>query len=101
MRYPDIFGGVWSTAPDPVDFRDFQRINLYSPGVNMFTDEAGRPRPLARRGELPRVYYKPFSDMEVVAGHGGQLSRSEAVFGARGEGGIPSKLWDRNRQSRS
>src|SRR5262249_20603335 len=26
VRYPDFFGGVWSTAPDPVDFRDFQCI---------------------------------------------------------------------------
>src|SRR5262249_5179127 len=24
VTYPEFFGGVWSTAPDPVDFRDFQ-----------------------------------------------------------------------------
>ena len=28
VTYPDTFGGTWSTAPDPVDFRDFQQINL-------------------------------------------------------------------------
>ncbi len=94
-RYPDYFGGVWSTAPDPVDFRDFQQINLYAPGVNMFTDEAGRPRPLARRRNIPSVFYKPFSDMEVVMGHGGQLQSFEAVFGAKGTDGVPVKLWDR------
>src|SRR5262249_17537944 len=49
VAYPDLFGGVWSTAPDPVDFRDFQRINLYKPGVNMFTDDQGKARPIARR----------------------------------------------------
>jgi hypothetical protein len=95
VRYPDFFGGVWSTAPDPVDFRDFQQINLYAPGVNMFTDEHGRPRPLARRGERPTLFYKPFSDMEVVMGHGGQLQSFEAVFGPRGEDGTPVRLWDR------
>ena len=95
VRYPDFFGGVWSTAPDPVDFRDFQQIDLYAPGVNMFTDSAGRPRPLARRGQQPTVYYKPFSDMEVVMGHGGQLQSFEAVFGPRGDDGTPVKLWDR------
>lgn len=43
--YPDFFGGVWSTAPDPVDFRDFQKINLYAAGTNMFTDEKGHAGP--------------------------------------------------------
>lgn len=93
--HPDVFGGVWSTAPDPVDFRDFQRINLYAPGVNMFVDEEGRKRPLARRGETPVVYYKTFSDMEVVIGHGGQLGSFEAVFSPRTAEGTPRKLWDR------
>ena len=93
--YPEFFGGVWSTAPDPVDFRDFQRINLYAPNANMFVDEQGKPRPLARRGETPVLYYKSFSDMEVVVGHGGQLGSFEAVFSPRTSGGAPRRLWDR------
>ncbi len=44
--YPDFFGGTWSTAPDPVDFRDFQRINLYKDGENMYKDADGERRPL-------------------------------------------------------
>lgn len=48
VRYPDFFGGVWSTAPDPVDFRDFQKINVYQPGTNMFIDDKGDKRPVAR-----------------------------------------------------
>ncbi|CAN5157786.1 alpha/beta hydrolase-fold protein [soil metagenome] len=94
-HYPDYFGGVWSTAPDPVDFRDFQQIDLYSPAANMFVDEGSRPRPLARQRNIPSVFYKPFSDMEVVMGHGGQLQSFEAVFGAKGSDGTPVKLWDR------
>jgi hypothetical protein len=95
VAYPDSFGGVWSTAPDPVDFRDFQRIHLYTPGVNMFVDEQGRPRPIARRGEMPMLFYKAFSDMEVVIGHGGQLGSFEAVFSPRTAEGTPRRLWDR------
>jgi hypothetical protein len=95
VAYPDFFGGVWSTAPDPVDFRDFQRINLYKPGANMFVDQNGQARPIARRGENPVLFYKPFSDMEVVMGHGGQLGSFEAVFSPRGPDGKPKPLWDR------
>jgi hypothetical protein len=95
VSYPEFFGGTWSTAPDPVDFRDFQRIDVYRPGTNMFVDEQGNQRPLARRGGKPVLFYKPFSDMEVVMGHGGQLSSFEAVFSPRGPDGRPRPLWDR------
>jgi S-formylglutathione hydrolase FrmB len=95
VAYPDHFGGVWSTAPDPVDFRDFQRIDLTRPGANMFVDAAGKPRPIARRGGKPLLNYKPFSDMEVVMGHGGQLGSFEAAFSPRGADGKPRPLWDR------
>lgn len=95
VTYPDFFGGCWSTAPDPVDFRDFQRINIYRTGENMFTDPEGQRRPLARRGGKPALWYKDFSDMEVVMGHGGQLASFEAVFSERGPEGKPRRLWDR------
>lgn len=95
VTYPDFFGGVWSTAPDSVDFRDFQRVNLYEPGVNLFRDAKGELRPLARVGGKVVMYYKPFSDMEHLMGHGGQLGSFEAVFGPRGSGGRPAALWDR------
>jgi hypothetical protein len=94
ITYPDFFGGVWSTAPDPVDFRDFQRVNIYT-DENMFTDDKGAARPLARKKEKVLLYYKPFSDMEVVMGRGGQLLSFEAVFSPRGPDGKPQPLWDR------
>jgi hypothetical protein len=94
ISYPDFFGGVWSTAPDPVDFRDFLRADLYQSGTNLFTDESG-PRALARRQGKPVLFYKQFSDMEVVMGHGGQLVSFEAVFGPRGADGRPAQLWNR------
>jgi S-formylglutathione hydrolase FrmB len=94
VAYPDFFGGCWSTSPDPVDFRDFQRIDLYKQGQNMFKDENGKPRPLARFGDTPAIFYQQFSDMERPI-RGEQLGSFEAVFSPRGEDGEPMKLWDR------
>lgn len=30
VAYPDTFHGCWSTAPDPMDFRDFQKVNVFA-----------------------------------------------------------------------
>ncbi|NQV25639.1 MAG: hypothetical protein HQ518_14875 [Rhodopirellula sp.] len=95
VTYPDHFGGVWSTAPDPVDFRDFQRINLYAANENMYVTADGQPRPLARIGGQVRLWYKGFADMEWALGPGGQLHSFEAVFSPRGEDGKPELVWDR------
>ena len=94
VTYPATFGGTWSTSPDPVDFRDFQRINIYRPGENMFVDPDGNRRPLARRNGQVMVWYDMFSHMEDVLGDGGQLRSFEAVFSPAGEHG-PRRLWNR------
>ena len=95
VTYPDIFGGCWSTSPDPVDFRDFQRINLYENNINMFVDSAGKPRPIARFGDEPALFYRQFSDMERPI-RGEQLGSFEAAFSPKGSDGQPMKLWDRD-----
>ncbi len=95
VTYPDVFGGVWSTSPDPVDFRDFQKIDLYAPGESAFRDPKGLRRPIARRGSKPVLYFDSFSRMEDVIGDGGQLHSFEAVFSPRGQDGRPRPLWDR------
>ena len=95
VAYPDFFGGVWSTSPDPIDFRDFQKIDLYSQDVNMFRDDKNDRRPIARRGTRAVLYYDNFSKMEDVIGDGGQLHSFEAVFSPLGSNGHPLQLWDR------
>jgi hypothetical protein len=94
VTYPDFFGGTWSTAPDPVDFRDFQQIDIYKQGVNMFKDAAGKERPLARRGDTPVIMFRQFSDMERPI-RGEQLGSFEAVFSPRDREGEPQRLWNR------
>lgn len=95
IAYPDFFAGVWSTSPDPVDFRDFQRIHIYRPGENAYVDPEGRRRPLARAGSRVLLWYDDFDWMEHVLGPGGQLHSFEAVFSPRGDDGRPRRLWDR------
>ncbi len=36
IDYPRIFGGTWSTSPDPSDFHDFTGVDLYAPHANMY-----------------------------------------------------------------
>lgn len=92
--YPDVFAGCWAHCPDPVDFRDFQRINLYAPGANMYVDAAGARRPLMRQGARVLLHYDDFVRQETVMGPGGQIHSFEAVFSPR-EHGVPRPLFDR------
>ncbi len=95
ITQPDVFHGVWSTAPDSVDFRDFQQANIYQESENAWHDPAGGRRPIARRGDTVLVWWDDFDRMEQVLGHGGQFQSFEAVFGPKTENGIPRPLWDR------
>lgn len=96
VSQPDTFGGVWSTGPDPVDFRDWQQVNLYAdPPLSLYYDERGAARPIARRGTTPVLWYASFAKMDDVLRRGGQLRSFEAVFSPLGEDGQPRRLWDR------
>ncbi len=94
VAYPEFFGGVWSLAPDPIDFRDFQQIDLYEPGANVFRDDDVGRRPIARSGGQPIMWYDEFAGMEVVYGDGGQLRSFDWVFSPRGPDGRPQRLFD-------
>lgn len=94
IAYPDEFNGCWSHCPDPVDFRNFQRINLYAEGSNLFVDEKGDRRPLARRGDNVVLWYDDFVKREEVLGPGGQIRSFGAVFGKKGPDGRPRSFFD-------
>lgn len=95
VRYPDTFGGCWSTSPDPVSFHAFQLIDIYAADANMYVDSEGKPAPVARAGPWGQLMTRPFCELEDVLGRGGQLGSFEAVFGPREKNGTPAKLWDR------
>ncbi len=100
ITYPEQFWACWSYCPDPVDFRDFQRIDLYADHANMYKDGAGNRRPLARTTDKAgvdkvNVYYDDFCKQEWVLGPGGQIHSFEAVFSPKGPDGKPLPLFDR------
>jgi pimeloyl-ACP methyl ester carboxylesterase len=95
VTYPEQFAGCWSHAPDPVDFRDFQRINVYAPDASVYHDEKGARRPLCRDGDRVTIWYDDFVRMESAMGPGGQIGSFEAVFGRKGKDGRPEPLFDR------
>lgn len=95
IAYPKTFNGCWSHVPDSVDFRDFQKIDLYAVGSNVFVDEAGKKRAVARMGGDRVLEYEAFIRMEEVLGPGGQIHSFEAVFSPRGPDGLPRLLFDR------
>ena len=47
VTYPDTFGRAWASAPDPVDFTAFGRVDLFS-ARSLFEAVDGTPVPSAR-----------------------------------------------------
>lgn len=95
VNYPDAFGAVFSTSPDPVDFRDFQGTDLYAtPSQSVFRDVEGDRRPLARHGTQVLLWYDDFCKMDQVLGRGGQMSSFDAVFSPLDADGHPQRCWD-------
>ena len=95
VKNPDFFGGAWPLAPDPIDFHHFQTLNIYTENANVYTDEYGDPRPLARNGTTPIIYAKNFVAMDDVIKDGGQIGSFEYVFSPRGDDGRPRHMFDR------
>ncbi|MGC2398232.1 MAG: alpha/beta hydrolase-fold protein [Acidobacteriaceae bacterium] len=95
-RYPEIFGGTWSTSPDPSDFHYFSTVDIYAPNANMYRRPDGTLHPMIRDHGQPRTTMKDLAGLESVIGpYGGQLASFEWVFSPRGKDGRPLPLFDR------
>ena len=97
VMYPETFGGVWSSAPDPVDFRSYQGVNLYAePAENVYITPDGERRRLSRQYQSSFIYWDSFTRMDDAYGRGGQLRAFEAVFSPLDEHGQPAQVFDRD-----
>lgn len=97
VAYPKIFGGTWSTSPDPSDFHDFTGINLYAPDANVYRKPDGGTWPLVRNAGKVTATFEQFAKLERVLGpNGGQMASFEWVFSPRGADGRPVPLFDRD-----
>jgi hypothetical protein len=95
-RYPSMFGGTWSTSPDPSDFHDFTGADLYRPGANVYVDKNGKPIPLVRMNGRDVASLEDFARLEAVLGPvGGQMASFDWVFSPKGADGRPAQMFDR------
>jgi hypothetical protein len=92
-----VFGGTWSTSPDPSDFGDFTGPDLYAKDANVYRKPDGKAWPLVRdKGEV-KATFEEFARLERVLGsYGGQMASFEWVFSPRGDDGRPVPLFDRD-----
>lgn len=96
VNYPQTFGGTWSTAPDPVDFRAFQEVDIYAEHGNAYRKKDGSPTRVARKGPTtPALDLEQFCRMEETLGDGGQIRSFEWVFSPSDGNGRPMALFDR------
>lgn len=96
VDYPKIFGGTWSTSPDPSDFHDFTGPDLYAPNANVYTKPDGTPWPLVRDHGKIVATFEQFAKLEAVLGpYGGQMSSFDWVFSPKSDSGAPQQMFDR------
>lgn len=98
VNYPGVFGGTWSTAPDPVDFHNFTGPDLTrNPPQNFFHNDEGAPYNLMRFHGREIITMGDYAPFERAQGYyGGQMASFEAVFSPRGSDGQPMPLFDRD-----
>lgn len=101
IYYPEFFNGCWSSCPDPVDFRDYELINIYE-DKNAYVNKYQFERPSQRTINGDTVMtLRHECQAENVIGRGGNFNTGgkdwsswNATFGPRGKDGLPSLLWD-------
>ena len=91
-HYPKVFDGCWSSSPDPVDFRSFQKVNLYQ-HQNMFY---GKDSVLNQTGTIagffPWFNMRDIYNMEHVIYRGEQMRSFDAVFSKMAADGEPQRI---------
>ena len=100
---PDFFGGAWVLQPDPIDFRRYQLVDIYS-DTNAFvlpnTQFTTTERPFRRTVEGQVAWtLRQLSLFEEVLGTAGrsnyQLEGWEAIYGPLDADGYPKPLWNK------
>ncbi|HLI30794.1 MAG TPA: alpha/beta hydrolase-fold protein, partial [Terriglobia bacterium] len=103
VYHPRFFGGAWSFYPDPVDFRRYDLVDIYSDDNAFYEPDHQWLIPdryiMRRANGQPEVTERQFSRLEAVLGSHGrsdqQLEAWDAVFGPIGADGYPEPLWDK------
>lgn len=100
--YPDEFNGAWIACPDPIDFRAYTVVNLYSDTNAYHLDSRWKRTP---RSGMQDWLGRPTATLEEVNRHesaiashgrsGGQWDVWQSVFSPLGADGYPKPIWNR------
>src|SRR3989442_4496050 len=91
VYHPEFFGGTWVLYPDPVDFRSYELVNIYS-DTNAFVYPV-----------IEWIGYEVPAEQEVTAQ--GRISvrmesQFEAVLGSHARSGQQLAIWDATHRPR-
>lgn len=96
-EYPNFFGAGWTSSPDPIDFRRFERLNLYE-DKNMYVDSNGREWDSARYDGKVTMTIRQENGMEQVLGTHNNTAQQwdswQACWGHPDKDGDPKPLYD-------
>ncbi len=100
--HPDFFGGTWTFYPDPVDFRNYEQMNLYQ-DANAFSIARNPwisvevPSERLRTGQ-PVVTVRQENQLNNARGsrrRGGEnFAIWEATYGPTDKDGYPAPIWN-------
>ena len=99
--YPDFYNGTWAACPDPVDFHDYQNVNLYE-DANAFVRRADFGSvPIAADRKADGSILATTGDevqFEYVLGTHGRSGEQwniwQAVYSPQGPDGLPVPVWN-------
>ena len=102
MFYPEEYNGAWIACPDPIDFRHYTVVNIYSDTNAYYMGSRWKrtPRP-GHRNYLGHVdaTLEEMNLYEYLVGtkgrSGDQWDVWESVFSPLGADGYPRRIWDR------
>lgn len=102
MFYPDEYNGAWIACPDPIDFRAYTVVNIYS-DTNAYYS-AGPFKRVARPGQRNFLGHisttlEQTNHRELALGtnsrSGDQWDVWESVYSPVGANGYPKPIWDK------
>ncbi len=100
LTYPQVFGSAFSSAPDPVDFRAFQAVNIYeAPNMYERLSASGElePYPSYTSGGVVGMTIREENAMEEVMGPDNTSAQQWdswfAAFGPRNAAGNAAALF--------
>jgi hypothetical protein len=93
-HYPKVFTACASSSPDPVDFRNFQQIDLYTAKNLYYAKDSSLNLVATVAGRIPWFSQKNICQQEMVLYRGEQMHSFDAVFSKKGKDGNPERICD-------